>query len=198
MKRKGALALLPLLLIFFVFSKLSHANEVASDEQRRAIGERAANALLSTLKNALMAAMSSGGPKEAVRVCASDAMSLAQRAEQSLPEGVGLARISERFRNPANAPSEFDRQILQELEGELKGAKEGELPTILRFDPARNTHVYYKTILTAPMCLTCHGAKESIPPEVRSLLERQYPQDRAFGFKAGEFRGAVRVVLPAH
>ncbi len=42
------------------------------------------------------------------------------------------------------------------------------------------------TFIKGP-CLRCHGA--SIGPEIAARLRRDYPNDRATGFSAGDFRG---------
>jgi hypothetical protein len=46
------------------------------------------------------------------------------------------------------------------------------------------------------MCLTCHGEKAKIPPAVRAVLAREYPDDHATGFSVGDVRGAVSVRIP--
>ena len=58
---------------------------------------------------------------------------------------------------------------------------------------------YMRPLVTGPLCLTCHGPVERIPPPVRQLLAQRYPGDRATGFTAGSVRGAVsvRIELPS-
>ena len=41
------------------------------------------------------------------------------------------------------------------------------------------------------------GRAEEIPGEVRRMLETRYPADAATGYKVGDFRGIVSVVIPA-
>ncbi len=52
---------------------------------------------------------------------------------------------------------------------------------------------YLKPITVAAMCLNCHGPRESLAPEIRRILDERYPDDRAIGYRAGDFRGAVSV-----
>ncbi len=40
-------------------------------------------------------------------------------------------------------------------------------------------------------CLTCHGARESLAPELRQALARRYPEDAAVGYAVGDLRGLV-------
>jgi len=44
-----------------------------------------------------------------------------------------------------------------------------------------------------PLCLTCHGT--DLAPEVRSALQRFYPDDQATGYSAGQIRGAISLKI---
>ena len=46
-------------------------------------------------------------------------------------------------------------------------------------------------------CLQCHGKVDDLAPEVRDVLAKNYPQDRATGFAAGDLRGWFWVEVPA-
>jgi hypothetical protein len=60
----------------------------------------------------------------------------------------------------------------------------------------RETLRYLKPLVAGTMCLTCHGQKAAIPPGVQAVLAREYPDDRATGYSAGDVRGAVSVRVP--
>ena len=49
--------------------------------------------------------------------------------------------------------------------------------------------------LAAP-CLRCHGPAEGIAPEIRAAIEKNYPHDKATGYKRGDIRGAFRYGFP--
>jgi len=46
---------------------------------------------------------------------------------------------------------------------------------------------YIEPIYVKPGCLQCHGSV--LTPEVRDYLAKHYPDDRATGFSAGDYRG---------
>ena len=52
---------------------------------------------------------------------------------------------------------------------------------------------YMRPISIGSVCLNCHGARETLAPEVRAILDTKYPQDRAFDYAIGDLRGAVSV-----
>jgi hypothetical protein len=54
--------------------------------------------------------------------------------------------------------------------------------------------IYYKAILTQPLCLTCHGQPErELTFETDSLIRTLYPRDKAYGYLANEVRGLWRI-----
>jgi hypothetical protein len=46
-------------------------------------------------------------------------------------------------------------------------------------------------------CLACHGDPAAMKPEVAAMLRELFPEDRAVGYKDGDFRGAVSVSVAA-
>ena len=51
---------------------------------------------------------------------------------------------------------------------------------------------YFRRITVEPSCLACHGAKEERP----AFVKENYPEDRAYGFEAGDLRGLYAVFVP--
>jgi hypothetical protein len=85
---------------------------------------------------------------------------------------------------------EFDRRV-------AAGSKPEDLEAaIVVEEPAGKFMRYMKALPVAPMCLTCHGGANDIPPTVKATLRRDYPHDRAIDYKAGEIRGAVTIKRP--
>lgn len=52
---------------------------------------------------------------------------------------------------------------------------------------------YYRRIVVERACLACHGAKEERP----DFIKVGYPEDRAYGFRAGDLRGVYSVFVAA-
>lgn len=164
-----------------------HAAEAPQLAQGRAISQ----AFAQELRAALTQAMLQGGPTQAIEVCASQAPAIARRL--STEHGARITRVSLRPRNPAAAPSDWQRPLLQEFD-RLRAA--GTPPEQLeRLQRANGETRYLRAIPTQPMCLTCHGG--SLAPEVKAALATRYPQDQATGYQPGELRGAFSIVWPA-
>lgn len=154
-----------------------------------AVRTRAAAAvarLKQSLVAELTAAIAAGGPENAIEVCRVRAPELARAAGEP---GLRIGRTSHKLRNPANAAPDWVAPLLaRHVSGEAIGE-----PIVVPLDGGRTGYV--EPLLTAPMCLACHG--ESIAPAVAAKLAALYPEDRATGFRAGELRGLAWVELDA-
>jgi len=148
-------------------------------------------AFAGALKSELMAAMKAGGPVQAIDVCHSTAPAIAR--EISDQQGLQVSRVSERNRNPGNAPTGWQTAVLDDFRGRLEAGGD---PDALTWQDIANTaggreFRFMKAITTQPICLTCHG--EAVAPEVTEKLSELYPDDRATGFREGDLRGAFVV-----
>jgi Protein of unknown function (DUF3365) len=148
-------------------------------------------AFASALKSELTAAMQAGGPLQAIEVCNSQAPVIAR--EVSLQQGMQVSRVSERNRNPGNAPTEWQAAVLREFQARLEAGEA--LDSLAWHDIAATRDGrefrFMQAIPTAPLCLACHG--EVIAPPVAAKLAELYPDDQATGFREGDIRGAFVV-----
>ncbi len=144
------------------------------------------------LKEKLQAAMKDGGPIAALSVCNTEAPKIEKaRSEAS---GMKVARTALKFRNPDNAPDDFEKRVMEKFIADIKGGADA-----MKLDHAevvetdgKKTFRYMKPIMTAGQpCLACHGSE--LKPEVSAKIKELYPNDQATGFSAGDMRGAFTV-----
>jgi hypothetical protein len=136
----------------------------------------AAKALGKRLKERLTGVMQAEGPVAAARVCADEAQVLTAAANSG---GVKVGRSSMKLRNPGNAPPAWVATWLAAGSATPWTSSEGGVSRAIL------------PIVIEPACLTCHGDKSGIPPEVASLLAERYPNDAATGYAVGDLRGAL-------
>lgn len=151
------------------------------------IRQRAAQVLL-PFKQQLMQALQRGleqGPAQAIDVCRLEAPAIAMSASA---DGVAIGRSSFRLRNPDNAPTAWQQTGLRHYQ-----QSEDREPMLINLEDGRVG--YMEPIVTAPMCLACHGSELSA--EVKDALSAHYPSDQATGFAAGDLRGIFWVSLPS-
>ena len=165
----------------------------AWDERSRALAEQ----LMGELQAELRQAMQQGGPVAAIEVCRTRAPLVASRLSASA--GADVGRTAMRVRNPANAPDDLERAIMQSFAAVLANASPPSSvapEAVVELRSAQGIERrYLRAIPMQPLCLTCHGA--TLPPDVAAAIARDYPQDAATGFEPGQLRGAVTVRWPA-
>lgn len=173
------------------------AQTEAKDAAKEALAEarQVADDLTTRLRQLLMKEMAANGIAGAVRVCADVALQTTR--DFSAARGRYVRRVSLRNRNPENVPDARERQMLMLLADQHRAGKlPPESSEVIEEPNGARTLVYFKPILTAPMCTTCHGPAESIPPEVKQVLAARYPRDTATGYAPGDLRGAIAVRIP--
>jgi uncharacterized protein DUF3365 len=168
------------------------AADLPEAEQARAT----ASQVLGETKSVLESALKGGEPVAALRVCASVAQNIARQHEQ---DGWRVRRVSEKVRNPADAPNADELPVLQawqkeKLAGHLTPAAEHQ--KIVTEGGRRYLHYMKPIFIAGPVCLQCHGALDTLPPGVADTLKDLYPHDQATGYGLGDLRGAISVRIP--
>ncbi|NJD30395.1 MAG: DUF3365 domain-containing protein [Gammaproteobacteria bacterium] len=151
--------------------------------------------LMTELKAELGRAMASGGPAAAIEVCRVRAPEIA--AQLSKESGATVSRTALRVRNPANAPDDLQRAILEQFSTDLASGKVP-VPLEAAVDINRGGSIEHRYMRAIPMdavCTTCHG--KALAPDVAAAIAKAYPKDQATGFEPGQLRGAVSVIWPA-
>ncbi len=172
-----------LLAIALSSSAIAHEHEQFTQEGKAAIKEFAG-----TLKGALVSAMKSGGPIEAINVCNEVAPTIS--AVLSKKYGFEIARTSLKVRNPNNAADNWEKEILYQFEASKQQGEEIKTLFVSEATTQNETSELrmMKAIPTGAICLTCHGT--NIEPTIQTKLDELYPEDQATGFKLGDIRGA--------
>ncbi len=174
--------------------RVDGAGDASSERLEAALdeAEEAARWLASNLKQRLVGALTEDGPPTAAELCSTEAHVITDGANA---RGRALAgRSSLRLRNPNNLGPDWVQAWLRD-QGERKA--EGLAP-VRRIDAVGNTQlarVLIPLAIEAP-CLTCHGPKSQLDPEVVITLAERYPDDQATGYALGDLRGVLWAEVP--
>lgn len=129
-----------------------------------------------------------GGFENAIGVCNEKAPEVAAAVSSNSAWQVG--RTSLKYRNPDNAPDQWESMVLNKFE-ELNKAGQpiGQMDYLEVVEQDGQKQVrYMKAIGLKPGCLNCHAAE--IDPKVEARLNELYPDDKARGYEVGDVRGA--------
>jgi hypothetical protein len=195
---KGRRRLTLLVICFMLVSTLpSDAQQGSKDialEEALMDARKVSNQLAEKVRGLLLQEIDKGGFSSAVRVCSELAQEMT--LQFNARTGHHVRRVSLKYRNPKNVPDAYEQRKLEafnilnqkkELSNEYSEIVEEHGKKYLR---------YLRPLTVAPLCTTCHGSKENIPQEVKTILAERYPNDRATGFLVGDVRGAITVKIP--
>jgi hypothetical protein len=143
------------------------------------------------LKGELLSSLEEGGPLNAISVCSRKAPEIAERMAQE--KGWEIARTSLKYRNPDNAPDNWEQRALESFEE--RNAKGEAVETMEYYEvldvDGKKVFRYMKAIPVGEPCLTCHGKK--IPHDLNAKLKELYPEDQSVGFSVGKIIGAFSI-----
>jgi len=177
-----------LVLSLLIFSVSANA---ASEKQMINDSKLAIKRYSSILKHTLKREMNKGSASNAVAACHSGTDEI--NKQLTAQSGWKIARTALKYRNPENAPDEWEKKVLLKFEkSKLNGAtvKQLQHSEIIK----QGDHSVFRFMQAIPMsgkCLSCHGDKLST--SVKAKLKQLYPQDNATGFKVGDIRGAFSI-----
>ncbi|MDO9112585.1 MAG: DUF3365 domain-containing protein [Polaromonas sp.] len=134
-----------------------------------------------------------GGPESAIGVCREKAPQMARTA--SAQTGWAIRRVSLRQRNPKAVPDAWEQTALEDFD---RRAAAGESPATLEkwevvAQADRKEYRYMRALPVQQVCLACHGATDTLKPEVMTQLRTLYPGDRGVGYSIGQIRGAMTI-----
>ena len=142
-----------------------------------------------TLKGEVAKSMKAHGPQSTAYFCYKNAKSLTKKINTSYPKGVSVKRISLKNRNKDGYPTSKDEvAMLKKLGAQVKAGKK--LPKMIVEKISENYYKVYKPILIGKKCLVCHGDAKHRNKDAYKTIKEKYPNDKAIGYKVGDFRGA--------
>lgn len=160
------------------------------------LADSSALVLVQALGGRLTEVIQSDGVIKAIEVCKEEAYDITDDLEEKIGKDVSIKRVSNKYRNPQNAPDKYEIEALDWFNNKL--SESNELPNnygqkILR----KNKKIlrYYKPMIVQTKCLLCHGDDDTRLPDVSKRITKHYPNDLAKNYKNGDFRGLIRVEM---
>jgi len=134
-----------------------------------------------------------GGIVGVAGFCIKNSSSIVKNFNQSLKNGMKLKRVSLKNRNPNNYPLDNEKAILKAFD--LLNNSSVYMSPITQIASDDIYKVYFPATLSQRSCKKCHGMKENINPKVLSMIQKNYPKDKALNHTAGDLRGAVVITV---
>lgn len=165
----------------------------AQDAAWLADARKVASTVPPKLLQVLSEEIANGGPESAIAVCSEKAPQMAKAASEQT--GWAIRRVSLRNRNPKATPDAWERSALEEFD---RRTAAGENTATLEkaeivASGDKKEYRYMKALPVQQICLACHGAAQTLKPEVTAQLKKFYPDDKGVGYEAGQIRGAMTI-----
>lgn len=153
-------------------------------------GNAIAKLSFETLSGELQRALQKGGIDSALQYCnlraypITDSLSLAHQAS--------IKRASTKVRNLRNKADELATFMIKGFGVDVSEGKPITPKLVLKDDSV----LFFKPIITQPLCLTCHGTPgKEVAFSTDSTIQKLYPRDKAVGYKNNEVRGVWRIAF---
>ncbi len=128
--------------------------------------------------------MQQDGTIPALEFCHINVSALAKTAAGERMANLEFGRTSHKVRNPKNAAAEWMLPYLDQFK--VTNIKSPAKPVVHQFKDGKKA--YLDPLYVGPQCMTCHGSPAK---ELSAKVMALYPEDKAVGFKLGEFRGMI-------
>lgn len=123
----------------------------------------------------------------AMGFCSAKATEITEKVNNQLPDYAKVRRTALKIRNPENTADETDIKVMQAYKKAI--AEKKFTPKDIKVIETDNTYRVYKPLVAKAMCLKCHG--ENISEEIKTVIKKVYPEDKATGYKEGSLRGVI-------
>jgi hypothetical protein len=185
---------IPTALLFTAFLiPLGCTGEPMTLDDIERLGKKTTNELHHRLQNEI-SKYSEKGIVDTTNFCLHNAQSITRNYNRELGDGINIKRISLKNRNDLNKATSDEAPILEALE--LLSRSNAYLPEqIIQINKEGNYKYYHPIMLTKRGCMACHGQSTNITEEVRTLIAKNYPNDKAICYNKGDFRGAFVVEI---
>ncbi len=104
--------------------------------------------------------------------------------------GYGVRQISDRYRNPKNAPDPFEMRVLERFRADPRLIEAYEITTL----DGERVFRYLHSFAAEASCLECHGDPAAAPDFIKLLFPPE--TDQAYHYRIGEVIGAASVTIP--
>ena len=148
-------------------------------------GDKISQVAQMVLASRLKEVVQEEGIAEALKYCNVNAYPIVDSLEDAY--NTKVKRASFKTRNPGDTPNKMEGSIIADYLQQIGNGITPEAKTIL---DEENVHYFKPIIISAELCLKCHGQIGSdILEENYEIIKELYPDDNATGHKLGDLRG---------
>lgn len=126
--------------------------------------------------------------------CSFAAQDLTKEINQGFDENVTVRRTALKLRNILNTPTAQDVEVMKEFKEQIEKEKSDPV-TMAKIIETNEAYFMYKPLAIGEVCLKCHGDISKMDKSLVEEIAKQYPTDKATGYKLGDFRGVLVSII---
>ncbi len=167
----------------------------AADARRSALP--ATSYLGQKLVTEMNAALKKGPPEEAFALAHLQSVGADGQVVPGMPKVRAFKLTSLRLINAANHPDHAEQAVLEDVARTIRSASKPAdlIVQHITFPDGSEEWRAYRPLAALPTCIACHGDPASLSPRMRTLLAQRATEDKATGYRPGEWRGLLRVTV---
>lgn len=160
-------------------------------------GIAATNFLGQRLVTELMAALKRGTIEDAFAIAHLQRIGADGQTIPGMPTVRAFKLTSLKLINAANSPDYAEKRVLDSIERGLRSATKPPDLIVQHITLPDGSEEWraYRPLAVLPTCVSCHGPSARMSPRVRTLLAQRATAAPAVDYKAGEWRGLIRVTI---
>lgn len=168
--------------------------EEFSKDSARVLASKVTKEFNSTLKKELKNAKKADKTKGMTDYCINDSKKIAENLNKKYGPKVSIKRVSLNNRNEKAKANESEKKILQAFD--LISKSDAYQPDeIIQIVDDNTFKIYSPITMNSRDCKKCHGLDRKVDEESKKRFSDVYKNDRGYGHKSGDVRGAVVVTI---
>lgn len=188
--RKYAILFITLSLLISCSSKKSEDlkndfNSTSFQSKYLDLGNKISESSFLAMRLNIMRAMGENGISGAAQYCNVEALNITDSLSKAFD--VQIRRTTLKLRNPKNAPTTDEKEMLAYFES-LSSSGVQPKDSLVRISDKEI--LYVRPIFTQVICQNCHGSLGStLTNDNYAVIKNLYPDDQAIGYNSGDLRG---------
>ena len=146
------------------------------------------------LKKELKNAKRVGGTKAMIDFCINDSKKIQEDINKKYGPNISIKRVSLNYRNEKAKPKDNEIKILKAFDL-IQQSDAYEPEQIVQIVDDNKYKVYSAIQMNSRDCKKCHGLDKNVDKNTKKRFSEVYKNDRGYGHKSGDVRGAVVVTV---
>jgi len=179
-----------IILVFLVCSIILLASNEPNENMTKIIVKKSMKIVEKSLKRALENEIRKNGLVSGANFCLLRGARIMRSVDKKLGSNIHIKRITSKPRNMLNEANDGQKKILDYIQ---KKKLQYKMPKMVIKEINKKHTQIYIPIMIRGLCLKCHGTIKTRDKKAYANILKNYPYDKAVGYKNNELGGAFLI-----